>query len=372
MQYSTRLGFVMASVSAALAFAGTGVAQAETRWKEQPSLETPGWLPGSAAFSHDGKTLALGGAAGETAAYDWTNRREKWRVGMGGGFAAVVFSADGEAILATFKDGVEFLDADTGRPGMILEEKGSEPIAVGVFPDQEIPLEGSAKVLSHKVIFGDARGYHVKTWIKPDAVGGIHLRTIAEDREPADPGAVPLAVDPQGRSVAVTGPVDRETGDNILWAWVAGNYGPDSPGNRRLEGHPPAVVSAAWSQDGGTIITGDASGRVIVWDAETMQEAHRRELVGRVAAVAVSHDGKHLAAIVVGATARYYVWEAAKSEDDISPLAVDAHDFAGPVRACLAFSPDGRQLVGSAINLAWLARTGELTGELHVWEAEPR
>jgi hypothetical protein len=50
-------------------------------------------------------------------------------------------------------------------------------------------------------------------------------------------------------------------------------------------------------------------------------------------------------------------------------LAVDSYDYAGPIRGCLAFSPDGRQLVGSAINLAWLTRLGELVGKVHVWEA---
>ena len=59
----------------------------------------------------------------------------------------------------------------------------------------------------------------------------------------------------------------------------------------------------------------------------------------------------------------------AAADADAPPLAVDSYDHAGPIRACLAFSPSGKQLVGAAINLAWLTRSGELTGRLHLWEA---
>jgi WD40 repeat protein len=107
---------------------------------------------------------------------------------------------------------------------------------------------------------------------------------------------------------------------------------------------------------------------VIVWDAETMNEKHRRELGNRIAAVAISAEGKQVAALAVGKDARYYVWDPAKSNADAPPLAIDSSDFDGSIRGCLAFSPDGQQLVGSAANLVWLARLGELTGKLHVWE----
>ena len=77
---------------------------------------------------------------------------------------------------------------------------------------------------------------------------------------------------------------------------------------------------------------------------------------------------KNIAAVAVGKRAEFYVWETTKPKKR-KPLYVDASDFSGPIHACLAFSPDGRQLAGSAINTAWLSRLGELVGKLHLWNA---
>jgi WD40 repeat protein len=354
-----------------LGFASPGirVVADEPKWKEQPALETPGWLPVSAAYSEDGKRLVLGGAAGEVAAFDPANRQQKWKTNTGGGVAAVAFSSDGDSVLATFHHGLRLLSSRTGKLDYSIEEKESHPTAVAAFPDREIVVPNTPKVVSHKIIYGNARSYFVKLWIVPVSTGEIELAVVAEGKQPADEHAVPLAVDPKGRSVILTGPVHRDTGKNVLWAWVAGDYEEGSPGNRLLEGHDAMVVSAAWSKDGKTAVSGDSEGRVIVWDAETMKEEHRRELGDRIAAVAISPDGKQVVAIAVGDDARYFVWDPANFNADAPPLAVDSHDYAGAIRGCLAFSPDGRQLVGSAVNLAWLTRLGELTGKLHVWEA---
>src|SRR5205814_7302051 len=130
------------------------------------------------------------------------------------------------------------------------------------------------------------------------------------------------------------------------------------------------LVSAAWSKDGKTAVTGDASGRVIVWDAVKMKESRRLELGSRIAALALTADGKHTAAVVVGKQAEFYVWETANPANNMKPIHSDAYDYNGPIRAAIAFSPDGRQLSGIAINLVWLSRLGELVGKLHVWEIE--
>src|SRR5262249_5604004 len=227
---------------------------------------------------------------------------------------------------------------------------------------------GMQKHTSHKIIFGTPLAYVVKEWIDSKAPSTIRTSTVAKGARPVDPTAVPLAVDPAGTSAIINGPVDRDTGKNVLWAYVAGNYEKDSPGNRLLEGHQATVVSAAWSKDGKTAVTGDAGGRVLVWDAKTMKERRRLEFGRRIAALAVTSDGRQIAAAVVGEQAGFYVWETAKAADKLKPVHVDAADYAGPIHAGLAFSPDGQRLAGTAYNAVWLNRLGELIGRVHVWE----
>jgi WD40 repeat protein len=347
----------------------TGAAKADnTLWKEKAVFETPGWLPGSVAYSSDGKLLVIGGTDGKVIALNPATRKEKWKAEVGGNLAAAAFTADGKSILATINDGVRFLDALSGKLGASLEQKDSHPTAVGVFPDKDVIAPGNQRFTSHKVIFANARGCFVKVWNDSAAPSTAATITVPKHKNPVDPSAVPLAVDPDGRKAIVTGPMDGNTGKNVLWAWVAGDYEEGTSGNRLLNGHQAVVVSAAWSKDGKTAVTGDASGRVIVWDAKTMKESQRLELGGRIAAVALSTDGKNIAAVAIGKQAEFYVWETTKPKN-LKPIYTDSSDFSGPatIHACLAFSPDGRQLAGSAFSAAWLSRAGDLVGKLHVW-----
>src|ERR1700730_15866662 len=75
-------------------------------WKEKAVVETPGWLPGSVAYSSDGKMMLVGGTSGQVSAFDPATRKEKWKADVGGNFAAVAFSVDGKSVLATFNNGV--------------------------------------------------------------------------------------------------------------------------------------------------------------------------------------------------------------------------------------------------------------------------
>ncbi len=354
----------------AVVMAGAGLVRAD----EPPSikrsvLEFPGWLPGSVAYASDGKIMVVGGSGGEVVAIDRASRRPIWKANVAGGFAGVAFSSDEKSLVATVPDGVRVLDRATGHIADSLEEKASHPVAVGVFPDVEI-RDGERTFTQHKIVFANARGCFVKTWIPPAAAGTISLNTVGQGQPPDDPDAVPLALDPFGRSVILTGPIHRETGKHVLWAWVAGNYEPGSPGNRLMEGHDGTVVSAAWSRDGKTAVTGDARGRVIIWDVVNMKEKHRREFGHRVAALAVSPRSESIAATVVGNLAEFHIWETAQPQAPSTLIHAETADFNGPIQACLTFSPDGRQLAGSVCNQAWLKRLGDLVGKLQLWEVD--
>jgi RNA polymerase sigma factor (sigma-70 family) len=334
-------------------------------WKEKAALPLPGALAVSIAYSADGKRLVVGDTNGKVSVFDPSAGKLRWETAAGGSHPAVAYSADGKTVYATTKNGVQFLDAETGKAGETLEVKDCDAVAIGVFPDRDVETHTTSKI-----ILGTARGYVVKNWFagKLPTAGGIEVATAAKGQGPAVPNAVPLAVDPKGWSAISAGPRDPKTGRNVLWAYVCGDHGPGSPGNRVLEGHEAAVVAAAWSGDGGSAATGDADGRVIVWDAKTMKEVRRVELGGRVGALALTPDGKRTAATVVGEKAEVYVWSTAKPTNTMRPIHTGSGTSDTAMIAGLAFSADGRQLAGFATDKVWLSRPGVLIGQVNVWE----
>ncbi len=352
-------------------------ATAGTVWKESFTGEYESSLPVSVAFSPDARILLTGDTGGEVMAVKVPSDPPtcRWKSRVGGSHAAVTYSADQKHVYATTAHGVRILDAATGKDLGRIDAPDSNPVAIGVFPDQAL----AGRAFQKQIVFGNARGYFVKSWVEgrlADTLGTIEISTVAKDAKPADLAAVPLAVDPKGRCAIMTGPRDR-TGKNVLWAYVCGDYSKGSPGNRVMVGHAARVVSAAWSKEGGTAVTGDSDGRVIVWNAKTMKETRRVELGGRVLAVAISNDGRHTAACVRGKPgARFYAWQTAKPTKAMKSIHVQQGDFSVEPYASLTFSADGKRLAGCAIDKKWLPLQprNRLNGQVHVWElaAEPK
>jgi WD40 repeat protein len=350
-------------------------------WKELRTIEYPGRLPVSVVFSADGKTLLTGDTDGGITALSVAGEELhlRWKSNVGGSHAAVAFSTDSAKVYATTEHGARILDAAQGKEKVRIDAKDSNPTAIGVFPNQTLK-----NLTASKIVFGNPRGYFVKLWLDgalAPTFSTIKTTTMANGAEPVDEAAVPLAVDPGGRSAIMTGPIDATgkvsgvKGKNVLWAYVCGNYDKGRPGNRVMIGHSATVVSAAWSKEGGTAVTGDSAGRVIVWDANTMKETRRVELGGRVAALAISNDGTRIAAYVVRERGEVYVWESANPINPLAPIHTDLGDFRGSTTfASLSFAPDATELAGCAIDKRWLNNLGELIGEVHVWElsAQPK
>lgn len=359
--------------------------KAGTMWKENYTVEYSGSLPVSVAFSEDGKTLLTGDTSGEVMALVFTGDEPQWRwkSKVGGSHAAVAYSADQKKVYATTEHGVRILDAATGKEEARIEAPDSNPTAIGVFPKKTI----AENFTQLQIVFGNARGYFVKSWAQegklPDTIGTIETSTVAKDMKPADVAAVPLAVDPKGRSAIMTGPRDATgqvagtKGKNVLWAYVCGDYSKGSPGNRVMVGHAATVVSAAWSKEGAAAVTGDDDGRVIVWDAKTMKETRRFELGGRVMTLAISDDGTRLAACVRAKQGgEVYVWETTKPMNATKPIHTQQADFGFEPYASLSFSPDGQRLAGCVIDKKWLQLDPKtlISGKVRMWElsAEPR
>jgi len=351
-------------------------------WKELKPLEQTAWLPGSVAYSPDGKMIVVGGSGGHVSAYDSVSGKQLWEYHDGEHFAAIAFSRaqleknDGAELAITFKDGARFLDPQTGKLTETLTEEGSDPLRVAYFRDG--PSGRKANDPVRKVVFGNARGYTMKSWLEWPKFGTIHASTVPMvGNKPFDKYAIPLAVDPRSRAethAIMTGPIDRAKNRNVLWAYSCGGPG----GNHLLEGHNAIVTSAAWSSDGTTAITGDRAGEVILWDTATWKAKANFKLTHRVEALAINADGTQVAAAVAATLPertdyfeRVFIWNPTKDLPKPLPIA-GVKAVGGPFlgTAGLSFSPDGKSLAAGFCNFDHLSKSGELIGKVRIWSLD--
>ncbi len=352
----------------------------EMAWKEAKTLEQSGWLAGSVAYSADGKRLVVGGT-GRVQAYDAGTFKEQWTAKVDGDaqhFAAIAFSPDGKSIAATFADGVRFLAPATGKIEETLEQKGSKPTTVGWFPEDP-PAAGEKEHRTRWIVFDSDKGQHptqmysFRNWNALSKTGGFNLGIEHREKPRRPAGEVPLAMDPKGRWAVLSSAIS-DTEKYLLNAHFAKPIG--EVVGRALRGHQGTVTSAACSADGGTIVSGDADGVVIAWDAETFEEKSRVELRQRVQAIAVTADGTTCAAATIGPpaqkfyTEQVFTWKTATPPHEPKPIALPraggGETFSGV--AGLAFSPNGKSLAAAFCDFRLLVLSGQLVGKVRVWQ----
>ncbi len=123
---------------------------------------------------------------------------------------------------------------------------------------------------------------------------------------------------------------------------------------RRFAGHRQQVNSVAFSQDGKLAVSGSSDRTVRLWDAKTGEHLHTFEVEKGIWGVSLSADGKHLLGCEGG-------WWSDEGYKTAPPYSIYLWDVAArkEVRrfqghqaeiTAVAFLPDGRRFLSSAIN----------------------
>jgi WD40 repeat protein len=241
--------------------------QTKLIWRQEATIRT-------AAFSGDGKLLAIGDFAGVTRLLDPSTGKIILTFPKHSKLVnSVAFTPDDKTLVTgSFDQTIKLWDVTSGK-----EQHGLS------LPDEDI-----VKV----AISSDSRMLAAVTW-----PGKAHVWDLTRREElhllqasQGDPGrtqiAEAVAFAPDGKSL-VTGSWDTTL---RLWDTASGKL------LRDLVGHNAPVQSAAFSPDGKTLASGDAEGKVMLFNFATGERiAALKAHTDRCFGLAFSPDGKHLA-----------------------------------------------------------------------------
>jgi WD40 repeat protein len=348
----------------------------------------------SVAFSPDGKAVASTGHGSAIHLWDLATGKELRRfTGHKTSLKSVDFSADGKTLIggADFTNAIYFWDVATGR---LLRHLGKLPTGreiLGVEPANQVRslgLTSDGKTLATPVTREQITYSPEGGVISHKRVQLIGLWDIATGKQVAELGLKK----PQGRYVCVSFSRDGKTLVSAqrkeglhLWSRATGKL------LHHLEGHKGQPLCAAFSPDGKTLASGGKDTLVILWDTATGKELRRlkghespircvlftpdcrglisasRDLIrlwnvasgqeirrfkghdGGVASIALSSDGKRLAAGVPDGA--IILWDVATGKP-VLPFEGHRDEVCS-----LAFSPDGTILASGGDRLhLWSVR----------------
>jgi WD40 repeat protein/Flp pilus assembly protein TadD len=281
----------------------------------------------SLAFSFDSQRIAIGSENGALELYDVINRRDLWtRKEHKESVTSVAFKPDGTQIATGGADGtVTIWDSATGHETASLKSHEGSVLAVAYSSDGKRFVTGS----DDKTI---------KIWSAATAQPLLTLR--------GHDGAVTSVAFSLDRKRIVTGGADQmvriwdaRTGQEML----------------TLKGHTRAVSGVAFTGDGRRIISGSEDGTLKIWEATTSPTtAALRGHSAQVASVAFSPDGKSIASGSWDKTIK--VWDVSTGQERFT--------LKGHTRGVSSadFSRDGKRIVSASLDKTlktWNVLTGK-------------
>ncbi len=311
----------------------------------------------SLCFSPDGKRIAstggtlAGNGPGEVKIWDAETGIELFDLkGHTDQGVSVSFSPDGKVLASASADGtVKVWDAEKGVEVITLKWQGSSADAVCFSPDGKrlacsgmdvAETKGRKKYMAVVKLWDVATWQPIKTFEVDEILSGLGRRPTTLTFSPS---GARLAVATLGAASHGISILDAETGKEMIPA---------------IQTHAFCI---AFSADGKRLASGDATGNVRVWDAESGRQLLLiRAHVYSVNSVYFSHDGKRLAS-AGGNDSK--VWDAERGQDVITltkPGSVGVN--------CIAFSPDRKHLAATTD----VDRAASGNGGVVFWDLESR